>query len=51
MRQKPAGRQSSSEHINIDIKRKTRKQFNDVAKMGIVLDGIRGELSVEGRKW
>ncbi len=51
MRQKPAGPQSASEHINKDVKHKTRKQFNDVAKMGIVLDGIRGELSVGGRKW
>ena len=51
MRQKSAGRQSSSEHINKDINSKTRKQYSDVAKMGIVLDGIRGELSVEERKW
>ncbi len=51
MRKKAAGRRSSSEHLSKDIKRKTRKQYSDVAKMGIVLDGIRGELSVEGRKW
>ncbi len=50
MRQKPAGRQSSSEHMSKDIKRKTRKQYSDEAKMRIVLDGLRGELSVEGRK-
>ena len=43
MKQKPAGRQSSSEHIIKDIKRKTRKQYGAEEKIRIVLDGLRGE--------
>ncbi len=43
MRQKPAGRQSSSEPIIKDIKRKTRKQYSAEEKIRIVLDGLRGE--------
>ena len=46
MRQKPAGRQSSSEHIIKDIKRKTRKQYSAEEKIRIVLDGLRGEDSI-----
>ena len=46
MRQKPAGRPSSSEHIIQDIKRKTRKQYNAEEKIRIVLDGLRGEDSI-----
>ncbi len=42
MRQKPAGRQSSSEHIIKDIKRKTRKQYSAEEKIRIVLDGLQG---------
>jgi len=41
MRQKPAGRPSSSEHIIKDIKRKTRKQYGAEEKIRIVLDGVR----------
>ena len=46
MRQKPAGRQSSSEHIIKDIKRKTRKQYSAEEKIRIVMDGLRGEDSI-----
>ena len=35
MRQKPAGRASSSEHIIKDLKRKTRKQYHAEAKIRI----------------
>ena len=43
MRQKQTGRQSSSERIIKDIKRKTRKQYSAEEKIRIVLDGLRGE--------
>ena len=46
MRQKPAGRPSSSGHIIQDIKRKTRKQYSAEEKIRIVLDGLRGEDSI-----
>ena len=46
MKQKPAGRPSSSEHIIKDIKRKTRKQYSAEEKIRIVLDGLRGEESI-----
>ena len=47
MRQKPAGRPSSSEPIIKDIKRKTRKQYSAEEKIRIVLDGLRGEDAME----
>tara|TARA_B100000809_G_scaffold185572_1_gene183666 strand:+ start:82 stop:465 length:384 start_codon:yes stop_codon:yes gene_type:complete len=46
MKQRPAGRPSSSEQIIRDIKRKTRKQYNAEEKIRIVLDGLRGEDSI-----
>ncbi len=46
MKQKPAGRLSSSEKIIRDIKRKTRKQYSAEEKIRIVLDGLRGEDSI-----
>ena len=46
MKQKPAGRHSSSEQIIKDIKRKTRKQYSAEEKIRIVLDGLRGEDSI-----
>jgi transposase len=46
MRQKPAGRPSSSERTINDIKRKTRKQYSAEEKIRIVLDGLRGEDSI-----
>ncbi len=46
MRQKPAGRPSSSERIIKDIKRKTRKQCSAEEKIRIVLEGLRGESSI-----
>ena len=46
MRQKLAGRPSSSEQIIRDIRRKTRKQYSAEEKIRIVLDGLRGEDSI-----
>ncbi|MCH9004756.1 MAG: IS3 family transposase [Proteobacteria bacterium] len=46
MKQRPAGRPSSSETIIRDIKRKTRKQYSAEEKIRIVLDGLRGEDSI-----
>ena len=46
MKQRPTGRQSSSEKIIRDIKRKTRKQYGAEEKIRIVLDGLRGEDSI-----
>jgi transposase len=46
MKQRPAGRPSSSEKIIRDIKRKTRKQYGAEEKIRIVLDGLRGEDSI-----
>jgi transposase len=45
MKQKPAGRPSSSEKIIRDIKRKTRQQYSAEEKIRIVLDGLRGEVT------
>ena len=49
MKQKPAGRPSSSEQIIRDIRRKTRKQYSAEEKIRIVLDGLRGEDSIAER--
>src|SRR5210317_1949826 len=46
MRQKPAGRVSSSEQTIRDIRRKTRKQYSAEEKIRIVLEGLRGEESI-----
>ena len=46
MKQRPAGRVSSSEKIIRDIRRKTRKQYSAEEKIRIVLDGLRGEDSI-----
>jgi transposase len=46
MKQRPAGRSSSSEQVIKDIKRKTRKQYGAKKKIRIVLDGQRGEDSI-----
>jgi transposase len=46
MRQKQTGRQSSSDRIIKDIKRRTRKQYSAEEKIRIVLDGLRGEDSI-----
>ena len=46
MRQKPAGRPSSSERTINEIRRKTRKQYSAEEKIRIVLDGLRGEESI-----
>ena len=47
MNQKPRERTSSSEQIIRDIERKTRKQYSAEEKICIVLDGLRGEDSIE----
>ena len=46
MKQRPAGRPSSSERTINEIKRKTRKQYSAEEKIRIVLDGLRGEDSI-----
>jgi transposase len=46
MKQRPAGRPSSSEKNIRDIKRKTRKHYSAEEKIRIVLDGLRGEDSI-----
>ena len=46
MKQRPAGRPSSSEQIIQDIKRKTRKRYGAEEKIRIVLVGLRGEDSI-----
>jgi transposase len=46
MKQRPAGRPSSSEKIIRDIRRKTGKQYSAEEKIRIVLDGLRGEDSI-----
>ena len=51
MKQRPAGRASSSEKIIRDIKRKTRKQYSAEEKLRIVLDGLRGEELADHKKF
>ena len=46
MKQRPAGRHSSSEQIIKYIKRKTRNEYSGEEKIRIVLDGLRGEDSI-----
>jgi len=46
MKQKSTGKQSASERLVKDIKRKTRKIYSAEEKIRIVLDGLRGEMSV-----
>ena len=46
MKQRPAGRPSSSDQIIRDINRKTRKQYGAEEKIRIVPDGLRGEDSI-----
>lgn len=46
MKQKPAGRVSTSEQTIRHIKRKTRKQYSTEEKIRIVLDGLRGKDSI-----
>ena len=48
MRQKPGTRRTASEKIVKGIKRATRKQYFAEEKIRIVLDGLRGEDSIEG---
>ena len=40
------GRQSPSERLVRDIRRATRKQYSAEEKIRIVLDGLRGEVSI-----
>ena len=46
MKQKSTGNQSASERLVKDIKRKTRKIYSAEEKIRIVLDGLRGEMSI-----
>ena len=46
MKQKSNTRKSSSERLVKDIKRKTRKIYSAEEKIRIVLDGLRGEMSI-----
>jgi len=46
MKQKSVSRQSASERLVKDIKRKTRKIYSAEEKIRIVLDGLRGEMSI-----
>ena len=46
MRQKSGTRESSSERLVRNIRRVTRKQYSPEEKIGIVLDGLRGEFSI-----
>jgi len=46
MRQKVSGKQTASEKLVKDIRRKTRKIYSAEEKIRIVLDGLRGEMSI-----
>lgn len=46
MKQKSVGSRSSSEQLVRTIKRKTRRQYSAEEKIRIVLDGLRGEMSI-----
>ena len=46
MRQKSGTRESSSERLVKNIRRVTSKQYSSEEKIRIVLDGLRGELSI-----
>jgi len=46
MRQKPVTRETPSERIVKDIRRRTRKHHSAEEKIRIVLDGLRGEESI-----
>lgn len=45
-KQKSVGSRSSSEKLVRTIKRKTRRQYGVEEKIRIVLDGLRGEMSI-----
>ena len=47
MRQRSGPRRSASEKIVKDIQRATRKQYSAEEKIRIVLDGLRGEDSID----
>ena len=46
MRQTTGTRKSAGEKIVKDIKRATRKHYSSEEKIRIVLDGLRGEVSI-----
>jgi len=46
MRQKSVNQKPSSDRLVKDIRRATRKQYSAEEKIRIVLDGLRGELSI-----
>ena len=47
MRQKPRTRQTGAAKAIKDIRRATRKQYSAEEKIRIVLDGLRGEESID----
>ena len=46
MRQKPGPQKASAEKVVKDIRRRTRKQHSAEEKIRIVLEGLRGEVSI-----
>jgi len=46
MRQKPGPQKPSAEKVVKDIRRRTRKQHSAEEKIRIVLEGLRGEVSI-----
>jgi transposase len=46
MRQKSSAPETPSERLVRDIRRATRKQYSTEEKIRIVLDGLRGEVSI-----
>jgi transposase len=50
MKQKSVGSRSSSEKLVRTIKLKTRRQYSAEKKIRVVLDGLRGEMSIAEMK-
>ena len=51
MRQKSSPPETPSERLVRDIRRATRKQYSAEEKIRIVLDGLRGEVSIAELYW
>ena len=49
MRQKSNSNAQSSEEIVKGIRRATRKRYSAEEKIRIILDGLRGEITIAGR--
>ena len=50
MRHKSGTPKGSAEKVVKDIRRKTRRQFSAEEKIRIVLEGLRGEISIAERR-